>query len=467
VAAQTTAHEYARLLARLPSISGLNEVGKVPAETTAQGYAHLLATLPSTNGPTEVPNVPAEMKQQVQALAHPDRDNDAEQSYRAALHIQPSLDRVGQPQPFLEDKHEGYDSAVEVLPAAGATDRAPSEVSQPWNEPVSSPGSCFVPNGLPQAQSNVNPSTQSLDELKLAPDTDDAQPAAPKPQRKRWYNRTDSDTLANWRDEPDLVKRERIMGLFHSRQYKKRRRAERSVDLDPVPDRSNVPDPAERRRLQNNFNQLQHRKRRRAEVDLLKQAAMGKALPQIQGLSQPDIKPEHSAKPQNETRDVDQDAVANWRDELNPVERKRLANAFAQRQCRERQRAEYNALKQASMKMAPEMQRLPQSPSKPKPLSQSQDELDVAPVSHTAQSAAASERQAKKREPADSGTVPSCRNGVDPQERGHLSTPFHTRQHQTRRRAKLEAQDQASSGMPPDLQRAGDATIKPPEPHGG
>jgi hypothetical protein len=215
----------------------------------------------------------------------------------------------------------------------------------------------------------------------------------------------------------------------------------RGVEVETPPDWSKDPNPIERRRLQNLFHQRKLRKRGRDEIDAPRQATKGIA-PAMERLSYPDI-PELSARLQE---DDDHD--------LDPVARRRLANTLYNRQWRWKQKAEYEALSQAKRNLASGVHQVPQSHLVSEPVMQSQDELNFAPGSRTAQVATLTKRQAKEREHADPNEVPSRPNGLDPEQRRRLQASLNTQQRQTRRRAEVEVPDHASMDISLGLQQA-------------
>lgn len=126
---------------------------------------------------------------------------DAERGPSAALDTQHFLCETLQSQPVSDAMNQEHICANNLLRSAVAIDQALLRERQPSHVPVLCPRFYAALVGLLQPQSNPNP----LEELSLAPALNAAQPATPPKKRK--YT---TDAVANWRDEPDPVKRRRL-----------------------------------------------------------------------------------------------------------------------------------------------------------------------------------------------------------------------------------------------------------------
>lgn len=187
---------------------------------------------------------------------------------------------------------------------------------QDWHDPMPYSELYAGPNELLQPTY----STEPLEELNAVPDFDTPQTANPSRGKVKKRNRVDSDTASNWRDESDPVKRRRLANIFYARQSESKQRAE--VDA------------------RNRAFMERVEERQQAGNMIVYDVAQASSSPQTQA--------------KNNVR-LDVDTVTQWRDEQDPVERRRLAHAFRQRSYRERQRAKVDA-QDRTTKMASETQ---------------------------------------------------------------------------------------------------------------
>ena len=143
--------------------------------------------------------------------------HDGERRPSAALNTQHALREARQSQPVPDAMNQEHICAENLLHSAVAIDQTSYRESQPWHEPVLSPRSYAAPDGLPQPQSNP----ETPEELNLAPALNAAPPATPTKKRKYTM-----DTLANWRDELDPVKRRRLANNYNRLRSEARRQAQ-------------------------------------------------------------------------------------------------------------------------------------------------------------------------------------------------------------------------------------------------
>lgn len=220
-----------------------------------------------------------------------------------------------QSQSLLEVGNEERICAADLLQSNMAPEHAFNQEKQDCYGPMLCSGVYAGPNGLLQLQQ----STEPLEELNAAPVFNAPQAAIDWKGKTRKRSRVDSDTAANWRDEQDPVKRRRLANMFSRRQLESKQRAE--VD--------------ERNRA---FMERVRQRQQAGNMSIC-DAARASISPQIQ-----------AKKPFR----LDAYSVTHWRDERDPMERRRLADPFRQRQYRKTRRAKVDA--QDRMKLNPEMQ---------------------------------------------------------------------------------------------------------------
>lgn len=101
--------------------------------------------------------------------------------------------------------------------------------------------------------------------------------------------------------------------------------------------------------------------------------------------------------------------------------------------------------------------RLPPSRPNLNPPAESQDELNIAPASSTAQTATPSGRMVRGRPRADTSTLVNWRDEKDPVQRRRLRHNLYNRQRDNRaRQARIDTQNGASTEKALELQQAED-----------
>lgn len=142
---------------------------------------------------------------------------DAERGLSAALNTQHSLCETLQSQPVSDAMNQEHICVNNLLHSAVAIDQAFHWERRPWHAPIVSPRPYAAPDGLPLPQFIPEP----LEELNLAPALNAAQLATPPKKRKYM-----TDTVVNWRDEPDPVKRRRLANSYYRLRANARRQAQ-------------------------------------------------------------------------------------------------------------------------------------------------------------------------------------------------------------------------------------------------